>query len=84
MVPVVQLYTEYVDVPYANPITQTVERTVEVPLVQYTDRIVGVLVVTQCQFPTIQRAQGTVEVPKVQFLYRVRGRPNMIEKPLMS
>ena len=56
---------EYVDVPYANPITQTVEKTVEVPQMQYTDRIVGVPVVTQRRIPTVQTAQRTVEVPKI-------------------
>ena len=56
---------EYVDVPYANPITQTVEKTVEFPQMQYTDGIVGVPVVTQCRIPTVQTAQRTVEVPKI-------------------
>ena len=63
MVPVVRPYTEYVDVPYANSITQTVEMTMEVPQVQYIDRIVDLLVVMQCQIPTIQAVQETMEVP---------------------
>ena len=61
MVPVVRPYPEYVDVPYANPIALTVEKTVEVPHVQYTDRIVGVLVTAQRRVPTIQTTQRTVE-----------------------
>ena len=75
MVTVVQLYPEYLDVPNANPIMQAVEKTVEVPQVQYTDRIVGVPVVTQRRVPTIQTAQGTMEVPQVQFLDRMVGVP---------
>ena len=73
MVPVVQFYPEYLDVPYANPIAQTVEKTLDVPQVQYADKIVGVPVVTQRRVPTIQTAQGTVEVPQVQFLDRMVG-----------
>ena len=56
---------EYVDVPYANLITQTLEKTVEVPQMQCTDGIVGVPVVTQRRIPTVQTAQRTVEVPKI-------------------
>ena len=64
-------YAEYVDVSYANHIVQTVEETVEVPQVQYSDRIVDLLVMTQCRVPTIQPVQKTVEMPQVQFFDRV-------------
>ena len=63
MIPVVRPYPEYVDVQCANPIVQTMEKTVEVPQVQYTDRIVGVPVTAQRRVPTIQTAQRTVEMP---------------------
>ena len=56
---------EYMDVPYANPITQTVEKTVEVPQMQCTDGIVGVPDLTQRRIPTVQTAQRTVKVPKI-------------------
>ena len=68
VVPVRRPYPEYVDVPYANPIVQTVEKTVEVPRVQYIDWIVDLPVVMQRQIPTIQAVQVTVEVTHVQFI----------------
>ena len=80
MIPVVRPYPEYVDAPYANPIMQAVEKTLDVPQVQYTDRIVGVLAVTQCRVPTIQTAHGTVEVPKVQIIDRTVGVPVVIQR----
>ena len=45
--------------------SQTVQKTVEVPQVQYTDRIVGVPVTAHRQVPTIQTTQKTVAVPQV-------------------
>ena len=47
-----------------NSLEEKVLKTVEVPQVQYTDRIVGVPVVTERRIPTIQTAQRTTEVPK--------------------
>ena len=75
MVPVVRPHTEHVDVSYANPITQTVKKTVEVPQVQYTDMIFDVPVVKQGQVPTSRSVQKAVEVPQVQFLDRVPDVP---------
>ena len=63
MIPVVRPHPEYVDVQCANPIVQTMEKAVEVPQVQYTNRIVGVSVTAQRRVPTIQTAQRTVEMP---------------------
>ena len=49
---------EYVDVPYANPITQTVEKTVEVPQMQYINETIDVPVgVRNAEFPPVQTAQ---------------------------
>ena len=76
-VSVVQLYPEYLDVPYANPIMQAVEKTVAFPRVQYTDRIAGVLVAAQCRVPTIQRTEA---VPQVQFLDRTAGVPVVTQR----
>ena len=42
----------------------------DVPLVQYTDRIVDVPVVKQRQAPPIQTVQKTLEVPRIQRLHR--------------
>ena len=42
-----------------------------IPQVQSTDEVVGVLLATQGQFPTIRRAQKTVEVMKTQFIDKV-------------
>ena len=40
----------------------------EVPRVQYSDRIIDLPVVMQCQIPTIQAVQETMEVPHIQVL----------------
>ena len=50
-VPVARPYSEYVDVPYANPIVQTMENIVEVLQVQFLDQVVDVPVVAQGQMP---------------------------------
>ena len=47
------------------PISQTVEKTVEVPQVQCLDRVADVPVATQRRIPTVRIAQRTVEVPKI-------------------
>ena len=47
------------------------QKTVEVPQVQYSDRIVDMPVVVQRRVPTIQAAQKTEEVPRAQLLDRV-------------
>ena len=56
-----------VDVPMVSerqaPMIQKVLKTVEVPQMQYSHRIVDSLVVTQCRVSTIQLVQKTVEMP---------------------
>ena len=71
---------EYVDVPYANPIVQTAQKTVEVPQVQYLGQINNVSLVMQCQIPTIQAVQETMEVPHVHFLDPEVDVPVMMQK----
>ena len=71
MVLMARPYSENLDGPNANLIMQAVENIVEVLQVQYTDKIVGVLVVAQRQVPTIQIVQKTVETPQGQFFDRV-------------
>jgi len=44
---------------------------VEVPQVQYIDRVVDVPVVKQRQVPSVQKVQKTVEVPQVQYIVKV-------------
>ena len=51
-------------------VIQIVQRTVDVPLGQYTDRIVDVPVVKQRQALHIQTVQKTLEVPQIQRLNR--------------
>ena len=72
------------DVPYANPIVQTVEKTVEVPRVQYIDWFVDLLVVMQCQITTIQAVQETVEMTHVQFLDPAVDVPVVMQKTSAS
>ena len=66
---------QILDVPVALqwqvPMVQKVQKTVEVPQVQYIGKIGDVSVVTQGQVPTIQTVQRTVGVPQVQFPDRV-------------
>ena len=66
-IPVARPYPEHLDVPCANPIVQTVLKTVEVPQVRYVAKIGDVSVMRQGQVPTIRTVQRTVEVPQVQF-----------------
>ena len=73
--PVARPFHEYVDVPYASPIVQTAQRTVEVPQVRYNGKINDVSVVRQGQVPTFRTAQRTVEVPQVQLPDRVADVP---------
>ena len=68
-----------VDVPMVSerkaPMIQKVLKTVEVPQMQYSDRIVDSPVVTQCRVSTIQLVHKTVDMPQVQFLDRVLNAP---------
>ena len=59
--------THHVDVPVVVqrrvPTVQRVKQTVEVPQVQYIDKVTDVPVVVQRQVPAIQQVQKTFEVP---------------------
>jgi hypothetical protein len=46
---------------------QTVQKTVEVPQVQYEDQVVHVPVEKQVHVPMVQKVQRPVEVPQVQY-----------------
>ena len=56
---------------HKKSLEEKVQKTVEVPQVQYVDKTIYVLVVRQGQVPTIQPVQNTVEMSQVQFLDRV-------------
>ena len=75
MAPVARPYPEYLDVPCTNSIVQTMQKTVEVPQMQYIGKINDVSVVLQYQVPTIRTVQRTVEVPQVRSLDRVADVP---------
>ena len=51
IVPMARPYPEYVNVPYANPILQTMVKIVGVPQVQFLDPVPDVPVVTQGHVP---------------------------------
>ena len=48
------------------PVQKKVQRTVEVPPIQYVEKVVDVTVVKQVQGSQIQKVQMTVEVPQIQ------------------
>ena len=50
------------------PVIQQVQKTVEIPQVQHTGKIIDVSVATQRGVPTMQAVQKTVDVPQVRFL----------------
>ena len=75
-------YPKCLDVPYVNPIVQTMQKTVEDPQMQYIGKIDDVSVVMQCQIPTVQAVQKAVEVPQVQFHDRVAGDPVVMQVPV--
>merc|ERR1719480_232117 len=47
---------------------QTVPRTVEIPQVQYVDKVVDIPVQKQRQVPMVQTVQKTVEIPQIQYI----------------
>ena len=59
-----------------------VQKTVEVPQVQYIDKNVDVPVVRQGQVPTVQAVQKTVEVPQFQFHDRAVDFPVSMQRQL--
>ena len=68
------------DGPCANPIVQTMQKTVEVPQMQYIGKIDDVSVVVQCQIPTVQAVQKAVEVPQFRFRHRVDDVPVVMQR----
>ena len=62
------------------PMNQKVQKTVDVPQVQYMDKIVGVPSVMQRQVSSILIVQETVEVPQVQFPGRVVDAPVVMQR----
>ena len=66
------------------PMIQKVLKTVEVPQVQYIDRIVDVPVVAQCQVPIGQTVEKTVEVRQVLFLDRVADIPVSMQRQMLQ
>ena len=74
------------------PAVQVVQKTVEVPLTQFVDRVVDTPVLQQRQVrtvqmvqktmenPTVQTAQKTMENPQAQFLDEVVGMPAVVQR----
>ena len=52
----------------AHVASEKVQRTVDVPQVQYVDKIADAPVVMRGQVPTVRAVQKTVEVPQVKSL----------------
>ena len=71
--PMPQIMEEIIEVIQLVPVIMKVQKTVEVPQVQYIDKIVDVPVVAQRHVLTSQSVQKTVEVSQVQFPDRVVG-----------
>ena len=61
-------YPEYLDVQYVNPIVQTMEKTVDVPQMQYIGRIDDVSVVMQCQIPPFKLCRKRWKCHKFNFM----------------
>ena len=64
----------------ARVASEKVQKTVEVPQVQYIDKIADAPVVMQGQVPTIQTVQKIVEVLQVQFIDRVLDVPVVTQR----
>ena len=81
-VPPVQYINKLIDVPVVmrklDPISQTVQKTTEVP--QCIDKADDMSGLMQRQIPLIQRVQKTVEVPRVQFIDRVVDDPAVMQR----
>merc|ERR1719284_1005822 len=50
---------------------QTVQKTVEVPQLQFIDKVVDIPVVAQRQIPMVQTVQKTIEIPQLQYVDKV-------------
>merc|ERR1711945_75660 len=48
------------------PMVQTVQKTIEIPQMQYIDKVVDVPVVQVMQVPQVQVVEKTVEIPEIQ------------------
>merc|ERR1712064_129760 len=53
------------------PAVQRVQKMVEVPQLQFIDRVVDIPVVQQRQVPTVQTVQQTIEIPQMQYIDKV-------------
>ena len=62
------------------PVIQQVQKTVEIPQVQYTGKIIDVSVATQRGVPTTQTVQKTAEAPQTQFLHRGEDVPVVMQR----
>ena len=61
--------------PVSRPLMEKVQKTVEVPQAQSTDKVIDVPVIMQRQVPAVQVVRKTVEVPQTQFIDRVVDTP---------
>ena len=65
-----------VAMPRQTPLlVQRVQKSMEMPVVQFSDRVVDMLVVTQRQVPMIPNVQNTVEVPQIQYVDKIVDAP---------
>merc|ERR1712209_380195 len=64
-----------VDIPVVQqrqvPTVQTVQKTVEVPQLQFIDKVVDIPVVAQRQIPMVQTVEKTVEIPQLQIVEKI-------------
>merc|ERR1712012_1319198 len=56
---------------------QTVQKTVEVPQLQFIDKVVDIPVVAQRQIPMVQTVQKTIEIPQLQYVDKVVDVPEV-------
>ena len=59
-----------------------VQKTGEVPQVQYNDKVVNVPVVMQRLDPTVQTVQKMVEVPQIQYVDKDVGVPVVLQRQM--
>ena len=74
-IPQVQFFNKFDDMlvdvqQQIRPMTQTVQKTTEIPQLQFPDQVVDVPVVVQRQVPSIETVQKTVEVPQTQSIVK--------------
>merc|ERR1712122_408361 len=53
------------------PMVQTVQKTIEIPQLQYIDKVVDVPVVQVVQVPQVQVVEKTVEIPQLQIVEKI-------------